>query len=62
MAKYRVLQKSFVGNRIVEEGAIVDYEGEVSDNLEPVEAAQSEKGDAKTKGKSKTAEPDDDLV
>jgi hypothetical protein len=36
MPQYRVLQKSFIGNRIVDEGEIVDYDGEPSDNLELV--------------------------
>lgn len=39
MPKYKVLQKSFIGNRIVEEGEIVDYDGEPSENLEPVDKA-----------------------
>ena len=39
MARYRVLQKSFIDNRIVEEGEIIDYdppEGGVAENLEPI--------------------------
>ena len=36
MPQYRVLQKSFIGNRIVEEGEVIDYDGEASDNLELV--------------------------
>lgn len=36
MPQYRVLQKSFIGNRIVEEGEIIDFDGEASDNLELV--------------------------
>lgn len=39
MPKYKVLQKSFIGNRLVEEGETVDYDGEPSDNLEPVDKA-----------------------
>lgn len=39
MPKYRVLQKSFIGNRIVEEGEEVDYDGEPSDNLGPIDKA-----------------------
>ena len=34
MAQYRVLQKSFINNVLAEEGEIVEYDGEVSDNLE----------------------------
>lgn len=37
MPQYRVLAKSFINNSIVEEGAIVEYEGEASDNLELIE-------------------------
>ena len=43
MAKYRVLEKSFIGDAIVEAGAIVDYDGEPSSNLEPIKKAR--KGD-----------------
>ena len=39
MPKYKVLQKSFIGNRLVEEGETIDYDGEPSDNLEPVDKA-----------------------
>ena len=36
MAKYRVLEKSFINGDIYEEGAIVEYDGEASGNLELV--------------------------
>lgn len=36
MAQYRVLAKSFINSRIVEEGEIIEYDGEASENLEPV--------------------------
>jgi hypothetical protein len=36
MAQVRVLQKSYIGSRIVEEGEIVEYDGEIADNLELV--------------------------
>lgn len=36
MPQYRVLQKSFVNNRIVEEGEVVDYDGDPGPNLESV--------------------------
>jgi hypothetical protein len=36
MAQVRVLQKSYIGNRIVEEGEVIEYDGELSDNLELV--------------------------
>lgn len=34
MPKYRVLQTSFIGNSLVNEGDIVDYDGKAGDNLE----------------------------
>ncbi len=34
MPQYRVLQKSFIDNKLVDEGEIIEYHGEVSDNLE----------------------------
>lgn len=37
MAKYRVLTKSFIGNSLVEEGAVIDYDGVPSDNLEAMD-------------------------
>lgn len=36
MAKARVLQKSFLNNRLVEPGEIIDYDGPYGDNVEPV--------------------------
>ena len=36
MAKYRVLERSFIGLAIVEPGEVVEYDGEVGDNLAPV--------------------------
>lgn len=38
MPKYRVLAKSFIDNRLVEEGTIVDYDGQPGENLEPLDA------------------------
>ena len=37
MAKYRVLAKSFIGNALVEEGTVVEYDGLPSENLEPID-------------------------
>jgi hypothetical protein len=39
MPKFRVAHTSFIDNRLVHEGDIVDYDGEPSDNLEPVDKA-----------------------
>ena len=36
MALYRVLEKSYINNTIAEEGAIVEYDGEASYNLESI--------------------------
>lgn len=38
MPRYRVLEKSFIGNRLVQAGEEIDYEGEASSNLEPLAA------------------------
>jgi hypothetical protein len=37
MPKYRVLVKSFVNNGLVDEGAVIDYDGEPSSNLEALD-------------------------
>ncbi len=37
MPKYKVLQKSFIGDRLVEVGEVVDYEGEMGSNLESLD-------------------------
>lgn len=42
MAKYRVVKPSFVNNmfygeREIEEGATVEYDGQAGDNLEPLD-------------------------
>jgi hypothetical protein len=53
MPKYTVLAKSFIHNRLFEEGEEVDYEGEVSDNLELIggsEKATPAKRTKKTEG------------
>lgn len=50
MPQYRVLQTSFINNAIVQEGAVIDYDGEPGHNLELIEAekpAKSGKGKAK---------------
>lgn len=54
MAKYRVLATSFINNALVEADAIVDYDGEVAENLELIE-------DDKPKGKKAPA-ADESLV
>lgn len=46
MAQYKVLERSFIGNMLVDEGAIVEYDGEPGPNLEPVKAKAKGKADA----------------
>jgi hypothetical protein len=41
MAKYKVLTKSFINDRIVEEGDVVDYDGVAGPNLEPVKGKKA---------------------
>lgn len=50
MPQYRVLTKSFINNTIVEEGAIVEFDGKAGSNLELIEG---EKPAAASKGKGK---------
>ena len=38
MARYRVLEKSFINNSVVEAGAEVEYDGEPSSTLELIDA------------------------
>jgi len=38
MAKYRVLEKSFIDNVLHEAGVEIDFEGTPSTNLEPLDA------------------------
>lgn len=53
MAKYRVLATSFINNALLEPGAIVDYDGEASSNLELIE---DDAPKAKAKGKAKASD------
>lgn len=39
MARYRVLERSFIDNRLVEPGEEVEYEGLPGHNLEPLDKA-----------------------
>jgi hypothetical protein len=40
MAQYRVLSKSFINNRIVEEGETVEFDGKAGSNLELIKAGK----------------------
>lgn len=44
MPMYRVLVRSFINNAILEEGAVVEYDGEVSDNLALIEDEKPKRG------------------
>lgn len=49
MAKYRVTATSFIGNTIVREDEVVEYDGTPGDNLEPIDPpAKSKKKSAAT--------------
>lgn len=50
MPKYKVLQKSFINNKIVEESEVIEYDGEISENLELVK-----KGKAKAESQESEA-------
>lgn len=53
--KYRVLQKSFIGNTLRDEGDIVEYDGETSANLQPLDEPEAKPAKAKpTKAEGKT--------
>jgi len=45
MAQYKVLQKSFINNNIVEEGEIVEYDGKAGSNLELIKQKRGVKPD-----------------
>jgi hypothetical protein len=53
MPKYQVLKKSFIGNRVVEAGETIDFDGQPSDNLK---AVADEKKHAARKSAEKPAE------
>ncbi len=64
MAQVRVLQKSYIGNRIVEEGEVIEYDGELSDNLELVKKGKKAAAEAPAADTSGTdqAGADESLV
>lgn len=45
MPQYKVLQKSYINNRIVEEGEIVEYDGKPGTNLELIKQKRGVKPD-----------------
>lgn len=46
MARYKLLEKSYIGGRLEEAGTEVDYDGEPGENLEPLDAAAHDAADA----------------
>jgi len=44
MPRYRVLERSFINNSTLEPGAVVEYDGEVSDNLELIKELKASRG------------------
>jgi len=42
--KYRVLEKSFIRGRIVEEGEVIEFDGNAGSNLELIKEAAKPKG------------------
>lgn len=65
MPRYRVLEKSFIGNRLVQAGEEIDYEGEASSNLEPLATPvgePAEEGKAGKPGRARGGNPSAPLV
>lgn len=63
MAKYRVLEKSFINNTIAEEGDVVEYDGKPGKNLELIEeASKASKGGGKPAKGSKDEDKGESLV
>lgn len=44
MPRYRVLERSFINNSTFEPGAVIEYDGEVADNLELIEEPKARRG------------------
>lgn len=62
MPRYRVLEKSFIGNRLVQAGEEIDYEGEASSNLEPLGTPVGEPVEAGKPGRARGKNPSAPLV
>lgn len=62
MPRYRVLEKSFIGNRLVQAGEEIDYEGEASSNLEPLATPVGEPAEAGKPGRGRSKNPSAPLV
>lgn len=46
MAQYKVLEKSFIGNRLVDAGEVIEFDGEAGPNLEAIKQAKGKKVEA----------------
>lgn len=49
MAQFRVIETSFINNKLVQPGDIVEYEGRAGKNLEPIKSGKGKKAEAETK-------------
>lgn len=59
MARYRVLQKSFINNQTYDVGAEVEWDGVPASNLEPIDKeAKAAAADAATSGQPVTVPED----
>lgn len=56
MAQYKVLELSFIDNKIVQEGAIVEYDGEPGPNLAPINPLDHDGNGKKGGSKPKPAD------
>jgi len=56
MAKYRVLEKSFINNAIVEAGVIVEYAGKPGSNLELVKGSKAKGAEVDRPGTQENTE------
>ena len=55
MARYNVLETSFINNAVYEAGSVIEYDGEVAGNLELID-------DEKPKAKKAAPAADEPLV
>lgn len=56
MAQYKVLELSFIDNKIVQEGAVIEYDGEAGPNLELVDPLDHDGNGKKGGSKPKPAD------
>ena len=51
MAKYMVLEESYINQQLVPSGTIIDFDGQPGSNLEPVDEPKAPEPDNSTKAK-----------